>query len=221
MTEISELEQDALKEFFNMGLGMAADSLSQMVRNEVLLSLPQLAVVSRQEAVTLVRGDTNEPMVAIRQKFGGGLNGTALLIFPGAKSLALVRTLLGDDIPLESLTQLEQETLLDVGNVILNAFLGSFTEMMTVDLEFDPAEFLRAECASLLDISSHLTTPRERRDFDPDTQSNEKAFFLMMDFKTGDESAHSTALQGYVVILFTPEDMMRLRVVLKQVLAGY
>lgn len=221
MSEISELEQDALKEFFNMGLGVAADSLSQMVHNEVLLSLPQLAVVSRLEAVKLVQGDTDEQMVAIRQKFGGGLNGTALLIFPGAKSLALVRTLLGDDVPLESLTQLEQETLLDVGNVILNAFLGSFTEMMTVDLEFAPAEFLRAACSSLLDISSHLTTPQERRNYDPLEQDNEKAFFLMMDFKTGEESLDSAALQGFVVILFTPEDMIRLREILKQVLADY
>ncbi|MBF0144299.1 MAG: hypothetical protein HQL57_10120 [Magnetococcales bacterium] len=51
---LTDLEEDALKEFFNLGLGMAADSLSRMVDNEVLLSLPMLKVVSRGEASRLL-----------------------------------------------------------------------------------------------------------------------------------------------------------------------
>jgi chemotaxis protein CheC len=70
--DLSELEQDALKEFFNMGLGMAADSLSKMVKKEILLSLPQLAVVSHREAVDLVNHKDEGKLVAVRQTFLGG-----------------------------------------------------------------------------------------------------------------------------------------------------
>lgn len=220
MTDITDSEEDALKEFFNMGLGMAADSLSQMVNNEVLLSLPQLAVVTKSKAVDLMDGCESDRMVAIRQRFMGGLNGTALLIFPGGKSLELVRTLLGDDVPLETLTELEQETLLDVGNVILNAFLASFTEMMTVDLEFEQAEFLKATCKTLLDITSHMTTKKEVESLRDSDMASEQAFFLMMDFKTDDEAAKKASLHGYVVLLFTPEDMAALKVQLQQILSG-
>ncbi|MBF0309178.1 MAG: chemotaxis protein CheC [Magnetococcales bacterium] len=220
MTEISENEQDALKEFFNMGLGMAADSLSQMVNKEVLLSLPQLAVVSRSEAKRLVGLDENAPMVAIRQRFRGELNGTALLIFPGAKSLELVRTLLADSMPLEALTELEQETLLDVGNIILNAFLASFTDMMSVEFEFESAEFLRATCDQLLDIDSHLTDPNERELQLDQADSPKQAFFLMMDFKTGDEMSNEVSLHGYVVLLFTERDMAVLKKELQTILGA-
>ncbi|MBF0321173.1 MAG: chemotaxis protein CheC [Nitrospirae bacterium] len=213
--ELNELEQDALKEFFNMGLGMAADSLSKMVKKEILLSLPQLAVVSHREAVDLVNHKDEGKLVAVRQTFLGELCGTALLIFPGGKSLELVRTLLGDDVPLETLTELEQETLLDVGNVILNAFLTSFTQMMSIEFEFEAAEFLKADCEALLDISSHRLTCSQNT-----TGNCEQAFFLMMDFKTAEDELRHNSLRGYVVLLFSKEAMETLKQEIGRIIAG-
>ncbi|MCG6553634.1 MAG: chemotaxis protein CheC [Candidatus Magnetominusculus sp. LBB02] len=213
--ELDELEQDALKEFFNMGLGMAADSLSRMVKKEILLSLPQLAVVDHRDAVALVDNKGNEQLVAVRQIFLGDLCGTALLIFPGGKSLELVRTLLGDDVPLETLTELEQDTLLDVGNVILNAFLSSFTQMMTIEFEFEAAEFLKADCNSLLDISAHkLSCPKA------DKIDNSQAFFLMMDFKTAEDELKHNSLRGYVVLLFSEQAMIKLKQEIARIISG-
>ncbi|MEO5357255.1 MAG: chemotaxis protein CheC [Nitrospirae bacterium YQR-1] len=215
--ELSELEQDALKEFFNMGLGMAADSLSRMVKKEILLSLPQLAVVSHTEAVDLVNHKDEGKLVAVRQNFLGDLYGTALLIFPGGKSLELVRTLLGDDVPLETLTELEQETLLDVGNVILNAFLSSFTQMMSIDFEFEAAEFLKADCEALLDMSSHKLTSSQQGGV---TENREQAFFLMMDFKTAEDEQKHNSLRGYVLLLFSQDAMKTLKKEIQQIIAG-
>ncbi len=216
--ELSDLEQDALKEFFNMGLGMAADSLSQMVKKEILLSLPQLAVVSHRRAVELVNHQDEDRLVAVRQNFLGELSGTALLIFPGGKSLELVRTLLGENMPLEALTELEQETLLDVGNVILNAFLSSFTQMMNLDFEFEAAEFLKANCEALLDLSAHRIAFPNKPDWN---EADEQAFFLMMDFKTEDEEQAHNSLQGYVVLLFSKEAMEILKKELERILSQF
>ncbi|MBF0517775.1 MAG: chemotaxis protein CheC [Nitrospirae bacterium] len=213
--ELTEMEQDALKEFFNMGLGMAADSLSKMVKKEILLSLPQLAVVTHREAVALVDHTSGEKLVAVRQIFLGELCGTALLIFPGGKSLELVRTLLGDDVPLETLTELEQETLLDVGNVILNAFLSSFTQMMTVDFEFEAAEFLKADCEALLDLNSHRLSCSEDNEGD-----SKQAFFLMMDFKTAEDELRRNSLRGYVVLLFSKDAMAKLKQEIARIISG-
>jgi chemotaxis protein CheC len=157
-------------------------------------------------------------MVAIRQRFRGGLNGTVLLIFPGAKSLELVRTLLGDDMPLETLTELEQETLLDVGNVILNSFLASFTEMMTMEFEFESAEFLRATCRELLDARAHTTGTGGD---DRLVQAREQAVLLMMDFRTGDDMPEKVALHGFIVMLFSDEEMLALRRELQQILSRF
>ncbi|MBF0175729.1 MAG: hypothetical protein HQL63_02600 [Magnetococcales bacterium] len=216
--ELTELEQDALKEFLNIGLGMAADSLSQMVHNEILLSLPQLSVVSKESAIQLIEHRRGDRLVAIRQSFYGELSGTALLVFPGARSLELVRTLLGENTPLESLTVLEQETLLDIGNVILNSFLSSFTQMINLDFEFDPAELIHAECDALLDLSTHKTVSGEVRGKDI---QDEQVFFLMMDFKTHEEEAVKNSLHGYIAMLFTQKDMERLKKELERILSQY
>ncbi|MBF0109486.1 MAG: hypothetical protein HQL76_09940 [Magnetococcales bacterium] len=212
MFRLSELEEDALKEFFNLGLGMAANSLSRMVNNEVLLTLPKLKVVPYEEATRmLLRDDHEEKLVAVRQNFRGELTGTALLIFPGSESLELVRTLLNEEIPLEVLTELEQETLLDVGNVILNAFLESFTQMMSIEFEFEAAEYLRGSSRFLLDVSSHLAAQRQSLMADGEDDDDERAFVLMMDFKTSDENEAQHTLSGFVVLLFSQQAMMILK----------
>ncbi len=215
---LSEMEEDALKEFFNMGLGMAAASLSQMVNNEVLLSLPQLKVVPYEEATKMLVANEEEKLVAIRQNFTGELTGTALLIFPGAESLELVRTLLNEQMPLEVLMELEQETLQDVGNVVLNAFLESFTQMMSIQFEFEAAEFLKGSSNFLLDISSHLAAQRQSLMSDA-CSDNDRAFVLMMDFKTHDEEETQHTLSGFVVLLFSQYSMEILKRELKVILA--
>ncbi|MBF0215313.1 MAG: hypothetical protein HQM00_17435 [Magnetococcales bacterium] len=215
---LSEMEEDALKEFFNMGLGMAAASLSQMVNNEVLLSLPQLKVVPYEEATKMLVANEEEKLVAIRQNFTGELTGTALLIFPGAESLELVRTLLNEQMPLEVLMELEQETLQDVGNVVLNAFLESFTQMMSIQFEFEAAEFLKGSSNFLLDISSHLAAQRQSLMSDACSE-NDRAFVLMMDFKTHDEEETQHTLSGFVVLLFSQYSMEILKRELKVILA--
>ncbi|MBF0098458.1 MAG: hypothetical protein HQM04_12275 [Magnetococcales bacterium] len=214
---LSEMEEDALKEFFNIGLGRAAASLSQMVNNEVLLSLPQLRIATYQEAAQMLVFTQAEPLVAVRQNFTGELNGTALLIFPGTGSLELVRTLLHEQMPLAVLMELEQETLLDVGNVVLNAFLESFTQMMTVQFEFESAEFLRGSSQFLLDLESHLAAQRRGLPGGAEDQ----AFVLMMDFKTHDEELMQHTLSGFVVLLFSQSSMEILKRELKVILGAF
>ncbi|MEO5331582.1 MAG: hypothetical protein H7839_06125 [Magnetococcus sp. YQC-5] len=217
---LSEMEEDALKEFFNMGLGMAAASLSEMVNNEVLLSLPQLKVVPYEEATKMLVVNQEEKLVAIRQNFTGELTGTALLIFPGAESLELVRTLLNERMPLAVLMELEQETLLDVGNVVLNAFLESFTQMMSIQFEFEAAEFLKGSSSFLLDVSSHLAAQKNSM-MAAATGDDERAFVLMMDFKTNDEEAKQHTLSGFMVLLFSQYSMEILKRELKTILATF
>ncbi|HAT51334.1 MAG: hypothetical protein HQL07_11200 [Nitrospirae bacterium] len=215
---LSELEEDALKEFFNLGLGMAADSLSQMVHNEVLLKLPKLKVVPYEEATRMLSAGQDEKLVAVRQTFKGELMGTALLVFPGSESLELVRTLLSEDMALEVLAELEQETLLDVGNVILNAFLESFTQMLRLEFEFEEAEFLRGSSRFLLDITSHVAVQGD--ELVEQATDNDRAFVLMMDFKTSDEENTQHTLSGFVVLLFSKPAMLTLKRELALILAN-
>jgi chemotaxis protein CheC len=213
MSEINEDEQDALKELFNIGIGRAADSLSAMVKEEVLLSVPHLAIISRQQAIRLIVERATDNITAIKQQFSGFFGGTALLVYPETSSLELVRTLIGENIPLESLTELEQESLLEVGNIILNACLGSFANMIDMELNFELPEFYKGNCNALLYSN---TTPVEGS-VEPEV-AEKKIVFLILDFMTKGGTKDSHIIKGFVMILLETEALEDLKGKLQQML---
>jgi chemotaxis protein CheC len=129
-TDLTEIEQDALAEIANLGVSRAANSLRQMVGEQVLLSVPAVKIVKRQAASKLVERDNSKRLVAVQQSFEGPFAGKALLIFPEAQSLELVRSIVGDGHSLEDLIDLEQEALAETGNIILNGCLATIANML-------------------------------------------------------------------------------------------
>jgi chemotaxis protein CheC len=129
-TDLTEIEQDALAEIANLGVSRAANSLRQMVGEQVLLSVPAVKIVKRQAASKLVERDNSKRLVAVQQSFEGPFVGKALLIFPEAQSLELVRSIVGDGHSLEDLIDLEQEALAETGKIILNGCLATIANML-------------------------------------------------------------------------------------------
>ena len=103
LTPLTELERDALGEVSNIAMARAANSLRQMVEHEVLLSVPAVEILSQDQATQLVAKPDNPNLVAVRQDFSGAFAGRALLIFPEANSLELVRAVVGRQLPLEDI----------------------------------------------------------------------------------------------------------------------
>jgi len=130
MIELSEMEHDAIAESFNIGIGAAAAALSEMVGQEVMLSVPEIRFIDRNEAAEKMGEAGQQDITGVKESFSGSFSGHALLLFPQDRSLELVRLLLQDDVPLEFLTDMEQEALIEVGNIILNACLSNIASIM-------------------------------------------------------------------------------------------
>lgn len=124
MLELGSLQRDALCEIFNISVGQAASTMSQIINEEIMLSVPEIAFYSVAEAAVYL-DQTSQRICGVRQSFDGSFHGNALLIFPEARSLDLVRLMMGNNLPIEQLTELEQDALSEVGNIILNSCLGS------------------------------------------------------------------------------------------------
>ena len=93
--ELSDTERDAFAEIANIDVSRAAKSLRQMVGEQVLLSVPAVNIVSRLVASRLVERQNAPKLVAVQQSFDGPFCGRALLIFPEAQSLELIRAIVG------------------------------------------------------------------------------------------------------------------------------
>ncbi|MEJ0008659.1 MAG: chemotaxis protein CheX [Steroidobacteraceae bacterium] len=149
---LTELELDALTELVNLGVSNAALSLREMVRSEVLLSVPKVTVVTPQEAVARLGERETKRLVGVRQDFDGDLTGRAILIFPEAKSMELVRAVVGSDQPLEEIMELEQEALAETGNVLLNGCLGSIANNLQRTLHISLPEVVQGEGPEFFDL---------------------------------------------------------------------
>jgi chemotaxis protein CheC len=145
LTPLSELEQDALAELSNMAMARAANSLRQMIKHQVELSVPSVEIVSKEAATQLISKPANAPLVAIRQDFTGAFSGRALLIFPESSSLELVRVVVGSQLPLEDIVNLEDEALAETGNIILNSWVATIANLLKSGLKMSLPTVVRGD----------------------------------------------------------------------------
>ncbi|MFN3198834.1 MAG: chemotaxis protein CheC [Bradymonadia bacterium] len=192
--------KDALGELLNMGLGQAADALSQMAREEVLLSLPQVEICDEAQVEAYARVQFPDDITAISQGFHGPLDGEGLLIFPDENSHSLVHALLNDQCGQE-LTELEFEALSEVGNIILNACLASFADTFGMELQTGLPRWFQGDNNTLMgQIKS-----RARQQF----------IMVQIDFTLKESRS-----QGYVMFILAASAYQSLRQRLGEMLFG-
>jgi chemotaxis protein CheC len=150
--DLSELEHDALTEVVNIGVSRAAAALRQMVGHQVLLSVPAVELVSPKAGATLIGEREAGSLVAVRQDFSGAFSGRALLIFPEASSLELVRAVIGADASASDIVDMEEEALAETGNIILNGCLGTMANMLQQSLSMSLPAVLRGNSTELFGL---------------------------------------------------------------------
>jgi chemotaxis protein CheC len=180
---LSELEHDALAEIANMGVSRAAASLRQMVGEQVLLSVPAVSIVSRHTAAQLVERNHATRLVAVQQSFEGPFDGRALLIFPEAQSLELVRSIVGDQHSLEDVMDLEHEALAETGNVILNGCLATIANVLNRTMRMSLPTVVRGDGGTLFGL--------QRND-----GQEQLVLFLYIDF-----SIKNRDIRGFIALL--------------------
>jgi chemotaxis protein CheC len=149
---LDELELDALTELVNLGISQAAHNLAEMAREEVTLTVPQVRMIGRNEAITIISQRENNKLVAVHQVFQGDITGRALLIFPEAQSLELVRAVVGSELPTEEIVELEQEALAETGNVMLNGCLATIANHLHRSLTISLPEILHGDSKQLFNL---------------------------------------------------------------------
>ncbi len=138
---ISAVQLDALTEIFNIGAGRAAASLSDIVGDEVLLSVPKVEFYRANEVNVNGLPLASARLGSVRQVFTGPFNLTASLLFTEERALEIVQEMLGSQVQMEDLIDYEQEAMCEVGNIILNACLSAMADMLGIAFESTLPEY--------------------------------------------------------------------------------
>lgn len=158
-SRLTDLERDALAEIFNISLGAAANLLSEMISDEILLSVPSLKLITTQQ-LQEVEDLASQDICAIEQKFEGGLGkGAALLLFKKKSSLQIVQMMIKDYISIEEVSQFEKDALSEIGNIILNSILSTLADLAAMRIETQIPEFFVGDYQTIFEENFNQEVP--------------------------------------------------------------
>ena len=134
--ELTAVQQDALVELLNIGFGRAAASLSQLTGHRVLLEVPQVTLQAVDEVGDALGRVIRGPVASVHQIFSGPVAGDALLILDESGA-AILKELLTNEpaLPL-AIDASAREVITEIGNILLNACLGTFGNILKVQVSF-------------------------------------------------------------------------------------
>jgi chemotaxis protein CheC len=198
---LDELELDALTELVNLGISDAASNLAQMVREEVTLSVPRVTLLSREDAIRTIGDPEPQDLVAVHQVFEGDITGRALLIFPESRSLELVRAVVGGDLSIEEIIELEQEALAETGNIILNGCLGTMANQLERNLKISLPEILHGRGEDFFNL-------------EPPPNPGDTVMFIYINF-----ALRHRDIEGYIAMLLDMPSIAAMQALLCEYIA--
>ncbi len=132
--QLSEIQLDLLKELFNLGVGGAANSLSQLANQEVLLSVPTLIVETPEQLANRLG---NKDVISVSQEMDGPFAMNSLIVFHPEDSFGVVKQMLNQHLSDETLAEMQSEALTEIGNIVLNACIGVISEALDESFSID------------------------------------------------------------------------------------
>ena len=130
---------DVFKEIGNIGAGNAATAMAGLLNRKINMSVPDASEVSFNDIVNVLDGP--ETLVAgMLISFSGDMNGYILLLLGMKDAMAILTQALGQPYhdstePGFHLSEMEQDTILEISNILVGSFLSaisSFTGLKVV-----------------------------------------------------------------------------------------
>lgn len=191
--KLTERQSDALAELINIAFARTGAALSELTGHRVLLNPPEVAVYRtaelREALARFVPGD----IASIHQVFAGPVAGDALLILNQAGAVQLTDLLTDEDQPSVFLDESAREVLTEVGNILLNACLGMFGNLLNVHVTFSVP---RLHLETLEDLIDSTTSDKTEMHY---------ALVVYTAFQIRDSS-----VKGFLVIVLSVGSLDRL-----------
>ncbi len=145
--ELTDFEKDALREIINLAFGNAAASLADVLGMYVFLNVPVINLMNPNEISSYIEKELNSStgINIVEQYYIGKIRGIAFLVMSYENSEEIL-SLLGhsDLLKLDdySVDQLAQETLIEIGNIIIGACVSKLAEVLSDNVIYMPPRYI-------------------------------------------------------------------------------
>ena len=139
--ELNSLELDTLREIGSVGTGNAATALSQMLRREVRITLPEVRIMEYNEAIEWI-GGPEEITAGVLVKLSGHLAGIMLSVQPLEFVNIVLESIMGMTVPdYSALTEMEHSALIEVGNIMISTFINALSGLSDIAINLTVPAF--------------------------------------------------------------------------------
>jgi len=139
VTEITDIQSDVLRELMNIGVGKGAAILNTMLSRHIKLQIPEIRIIT-PESFYREFAEQHDRMSgglsAVNLGFRGAFSGNANLLFPVTSAIKLVTAVTGEEPDPSDLDSIQAGTLTEVGNIVLNAVMGTLSNILHSDLHY-------------------------------------------------------------------------------------
>jgi chemotaxis protein CheC len=191
--QLTESQTDALSELINIGFSRTAASLSELTSHRVMLDVPRVEIYPVSELLTRLAQFLPADLASVHQVFTGPLTGDALLLLSHDGALTLTSLLTDESVSPGRLNESAREVLTEVGNILLNACMGVFGNLLQVRVSFSVP---RLHLETLTDMVRSLVIDKEELRY---------ALVVYTAFRVRD-----SAISGYLVIALSVVSLDRL-----------
>lgn len=127
---------DAIRELINIGVGRAAGMLNDITGCAISLKVPSIQIVEFS-ALSRGTGSESDPALStVSLNFRGPMSGLAALVFPPESAVHLVMLMTRETEESREMDAIRIETLKEVGNIIINAVMGSIANVLKQHLHY-------------------------------------------------------------------------------------
>ena len=155
---LTERQNDALSELINIAFSRTGAALSELTGHRVMLNPPEVSVYPTVELPSALAKFVPGDVASIHQVFAGPVAGDALLLLNHDGAVQLTDLLTDEQIPSKYLDESAREVLTEVGNILLNACLGMFGNLLHVHVSFSVP---RLHLESLDELLESLITNKD------------------------------------------------------------
>lgn len=127
--KLSSVQADAIQELGNIGAAHAATTLSQMLGSTIEMSVPAIKVVDLAQLGDYM-GEESAAMVAFELQGEIPHGGYILFYITRESAVRMTNTMLGMTETNRPLNEMDESALLEVGNIMVSAFLDATAELL-------------------------------------------------------------------------------------------
>lgn len=144
-------QTDAITELVNIAFSRTGAALSDLTGNRVELSVPEVSAHPINELLPTLNRYVKGEVATVHQIFGGPVSGDAFLLIDVVGASRLVGLLTDAGAPTQQMGSSTKEVLAEVGNILLNACLGVFGDLLQVRFTFAVPRLHLETLTSMLD----------------------------------------------------------------------